>query len=61
MARKLFPSKEKDKATESEELTVRVRPNGSRYVDPDEFFKTPGIQKIVEDLKDFKPSEKVSA
>ena len=31
--------------------------NGSRYVDPDEFFSRPGIQKIVEGLKDFQPDE----
>ena len=56
----LFSSKQKDKETEPEELTVHVRGNGSRYVNPDEFFKTRGIRKLVEDLKeiDVKPSEK---
>ena len=58
LVRKLFPSRAKDEATESRKLTVHVRRNGSRYVDPHEFFKTPGIQKIVQDLKDFKLSEK---
>ena len=58
MVRKLFPSRAKDEAKEPRKLTVRVRRNGSRYVDPHEFFKTSGIQKIVQDLKDFKPSEK---
>lgn len=56
LVRTLFPLRERAKATGSEELTVHVRRNGSRYVDPDKFFKTPGIQKIVKGLKDFKPS-----
>ena len=56
----LFHSKQKDKATETDEITIHVRRNGSRYVDPDELFKTPGIRKLIEDLKeiDVQPSEK---
>ena len=42
-------------------LTIHVRRNGSRYVDPDEFFSTPGIQKVVEDLKDFQPDKSSTA
>ena len=57
----LFSSRERGQ--EKDEVTIHVRKNGSRYVDPDEYFRTPGIRKLVEDLKDIdvKPNEKIGA
>ena len=63
MAGKWRLSRVRNKETNPNEITIHVRRNGSRYVDPDEFFKTAGIKKLVEELKDIdvKPNEKIEA